>query len=282
MVAKDRDLRIPKPGQVVDALASFCAGADLVRLAGVESGSREHGSGQVSPRPYSGEGPGVRASSEQASPNLPSPVGSSAIGKDAKKTDFDPYHKWLGIPPVEQPPTYYRLLGLQAFESDREVILGAVMRQSAHLKTFQLGQHAALTQKILNEVSAAKVCLLDTQRKTAYDDRLHKELEAREKAARVKARPAAKPLTVKASPPAESIPLENPVIIPEAISDAISAEPVPAPETGLADLFDQIGSRRAVGKFVGDRADGVAPCGQGQIGCLPSLSYGQGAGEIAS
>ena len=25
---------------------------------------------------------------------------------------FDPYHKWLGIPPEEQPPNYYRLLGV--------------------------------------------------------------------------------------------------------------------------------------------------------------------------
>ena len=24
---------------------------------------------------------------------------------------FDPYHIWLGIPPEEQPPNHYRLLG---------------------------------------------------------------------------------------------------------------------------------------------------------------------------
>lgn len=23
---------------------------------------------------------------------------------------FDPYHKWLGIPPKDQPPNHYRLL----------------------------------------------------------------------------------------------------------------------------------------------------------------------------
>ena len=25
---------------------------------------------------------------------------------------FDPYRKWLGIPPQEQPPNHYRLLGI--------------------------------------------------------------------------------------------------------------------------------------------------------------------------
>jgi hypothetical protein len=65
-------------------------------------------------------------------------VAAVNMNKDAKKADFDPYHKWLGISPKEQPPTHYRLLGLQAFESDREVILAAVMRQSAHLKTYQI------------------------------------------------------------------------------------------------------------------------------------------------
>ncbi len=30
--------------------------------------------------------------------------------------NFDPYHKWLGIPPDEQPANHYRLLGLELFE----------------------------------------------------------------------------------------------------------------------------------------------------------------------
>jgi hypothetical protein len=85
---------------------------------------------------------------------------NSDANKIRTKADFDPYHKWLGIPTAGKPPTHYRLLGLQPFESDPEVISGAVMRQTAHLKTYQLGQHAGLTQKLLTEVSAAKVCLL--------------------------------------------------------------------------------------------------------------------------
>ena len=43
---------------------------------------------------------------------------------------FDPYHNWLGIPPHEQPPNFYRLLGVVLFESTAEVIEQAADRQS--------------------------------------------------------------------------------------------------------------------------------------------------------
>lgn len=39
--------------------------------------------------------------------------------------DFDPYRKWLGIVPKDQPPNHYRLLGIELFESDPDVIEGA-------------------------------------------------------------------------------------------------------------------------------------------------------------
>ena len=32
--------------------------------------------------------------------------------------EFNAYHKWLGIPPEEQPPNHYRLLGIALFEKD--------------------------------------------------------------------------------------------------------------------------------------------------------------------
>ena len=35
---------------------------------------------------------------------------------------FDPYHKWLGIPKDQRPPTHYQLLGISPTEQDREVI----------------------------------------------------------------------------------------------------------------------------------------------------------------
>jgi len=88
---------------------------------------------------------------------------------------FDPYHRWLGIPPSQQPPSHYRLLGLESFEDDPEVILDAAHRQMAHVRTYQLGEQAALSQAVLNQLAAAKACLLDSGTKAEYDDRLRRE-----------------------------------------------------------------------------------------------------------
>jgi hypothetical protein len=70
---------------------------------------------------------------------------------------FDPYHRWLGIAPGEQPANHYRMLGLAPLESDTEVISNAADRQMAHVRTFQAGPHSADSQKLLNELSAALV-----------------------------------------------------------------------------------------------------------------------------
>jgi hypothetical protein len=82
---------------------------------------------------------------------------------------FDAYYKWLGIPPNEQPPNHYRLLGLQLFEVDVEVIEAAANRQMAYIQQRATGEHAAASQKLLNELSAVRVCLLDSKKKAAYD-----------------------------------------------------------------------------------------------------------------
>ncbi len=82
---------------------------------------------------------------------------------------FDPYYQWLGIPPEEQPPNHYRLLGIQLFEENREVIQNTADRQMVHLRSFQNGPRAAQSQKLLNEVAAAKLCLLLPDKKAAYD-----------------------------------------------------------------------------------------------------------------
>ncbi len=91
---------------------------------------------------------------------------------------FDPYHKWLGIAPSQQPPHYYRLLGIELFEDDAEVIAAAADRQMAHVRTFQTGPHAQWSQRILNELAAARLCLLDPERKRQYDAKLCERLEA--------------------------------------------------------------------------------------------------------
>ena len=92
-------------------------------------------------------------------------------------TPFDPYHKWLGIPPKEQPANYYRLLGIEEFEADADVIEGAAERQTIYLRTFQTGPNSELAARLLNEVSAARVCLLDETSKTLYDADLRSDLQ---------------------------------------------------------------------------------------------------------
>ncbi|MBQ6108184.1 MAG: hypothetical protein IJK97_08225 [Thermoguttaceae bacterium] len=89
---------------------------------------------------------------------------------------FDPYHTWLGIAPAEQPPNHYRLLGIALFEESRDVISNAADRQMAHIRTFQGGKHSAESQKLLNELSAARVTLLDPKKRADYDAKLRAKL----------------------------------------------------------------------------------------------------------
>ena len=109
---------------------------------------------------------------------------------------FDPYHKWLAIPPEEQPPNYYRLLSMKVFESDTNVIASAADKQMAHVRSFQTGQHSALSQQILNEISTARICLLNAAKKAAYDAVLRGQLAASEGARSrlAKAEPLEEPL----------------------------------------------------------------------------------------
>ena len=86
--------------------------------------------------------------------------------------DFDPYYQWLAIPPRDRPPNHYRLLGVELFESNADVIATAADKQMAHVRSFQTGKHSALSQKLLNEIAAAKVCLLNPAKKEAYDRQL--------------------------------------------------------------------------------------------------------------
>ena len=92
---------------------------------------------------------------------------------------FDPYHAWLGIPPEEQPPTHYRLLGILAFENDPKVIQAAADERTGSLHGHEAGEHAQAALRLLNEVAVARVCLLNPQRKKAYDRGLRQRLDQR-------------------------------------------------------------------------------------------------------
>ena len=100
------------------------------------------------------------------------------LGRGTMSGKVDPYHRWLGIPAEEQPPHHYRLLGLAPFEDDPEVIRDAAERQMAHVRGYALGRHAELSQRILNELAAAKACLSEPAKKAEYDRRLRRDLAA--------------------------------------------------------------------------------------------------------
>ena len=114
---------------------------------------------------------------------------------------LDPYHRWLGIPPDEQPAHHYRLLGLAEFEDDPEVIRDAAERQMSHVRGYGLGKHAELSQKILNELGRAKACLLDAEKKKEYDHRLRVKLAASKPIASPGPPPGSRPQAPSGPPP---------------------------------------------------------------------------------
>jgi len=73
------------------------------------------------------------------------------------------YRKLLGI--KEDSPDHYQLLRIERFESDPDVISIAADRQMVYLRTLRNSD----AEQLLNEVSAARVCLLNPARKAEYD-----------------------------------------------------------------------------------------------------------------
>jgi hypothetical protein len=113
---------------------------------------------------------------------------------------FDPYYTWLGIPPHEQPANHYRLLGISLFEANPEVISNAADRLMLHLRAFQGGKRSKESQQLLNEISAARVCLLSGEKKAAYDARLQEEQDLK-LAAELPPGAASLPLSAAPLPP---------------------------------------------------------------------------------
>lgn len=94
-------------------------------------------------------------------------------------TAFDPYYKWLGIPPEEQPPNHYRLLGLRIFEHDGDVIEAAAEQRMLLLRSRQAGPQAEVCQRLLNEIAAAQLCLLDAGARQKYNQTLRSAVHER-------------------------------------------------------------------------------------------------------
>jgi len=90
---------------------------------------------------------------------------------------FNPYHRWLGIPPDEQPPDHYRLLGLPLFAAAQHAISLAADHRIAYLKTLLCTDCGDLAEQLVNEVLQARICLLDPTAKADYDSRLLVDLD---------------------------------------------------------------------------------------------------------
>lgn len=89
--------------------------------------------------------------------------------------EFNAYHKWLGIPPEEQPPNYYRLLGVALFEKDRDVIISALDQRQVYLKQKSVGPRGELAEPLLEELHQARLCLLNRLMKAKYDSSLREQ-----------------------------------------------------------------------------------------------------------
>ena len=118
------------------------------------------------------------------------PIVSASAIMHVVAAEFDPYRKWLGVPAGARPPDHYRLLGIALFEPDADVIANAADRQIAHVRTFLVEKRlpsstgekspaptptspqAALARRLLAELAAARVTLLDPQKRAVYDAKL--------------------------------------------------------------------------------------------------------------
>lgn len=112
---------------------------------------------------------------------MPAGVVSAHYGQTQDMSEaFDPYEHWLGIAPHERPADHYRLLGLRRFEADPQVIGAGADQRMAYVRSFQTGPRGVHTQALLNELAAARRCLLHPATKASYDQMLQGMLMASE------------------------------------------------------------------------------------------------------
>jgi WD40 repeat protein len=137
---------------------------------------------------------------------------------------FDPYHKWLGIPKDQRPPTHYQLLGVSPQERDPEVIEEAAIRQTTHVRAYQLGAQADECTRILKEIATARLTLLNSAKRKEYDEQLGR-------AGKVPPAPAPAPapeahITAR---PAQRIPAAAAAVAPGPVIGAEDVEPAAQP-----------------------------------------------------
>ena len=88
---------------------------------------------------------------------------------------FDPYRDWLEVRDPRRPVDHYTLLGLEPLESDPEVIARAADLRMAQVRRIRPGGRLADWGRLLDQLGAVKICLLDPASKAAYDASLPAE-----------------------------------------------------------------------------------------------------------
>ena len=150
---------------------------------------------------------------------------------------FNPYHEWLGLSADVASPNYYQLLGLAEREPDLEKIAVAGDRALARVRSFRPGSHAKAWSELLDEIYAAKTCLLEPEVKAEYDERLARLSLAGSLGCQaspddqqpIAAGPARAPVDVDRYPPGMAPPSARPATpaSPKAEPTPIAAELVP-------------------------------------------------------
>ncbi len=87
-------------------------------------------------------------------------------------TKIDPYQRWLGIPPQDRPLNRYRLLGLELFEQNPDVIKSSAENAIAYIQQNAFGEELQQSQQLIKELSAVCNSLLDPKQKARYDKKL--------------------------------------------------------------------------------------------------------------
>jgi len=85
---------------------------------------------------------------------------------------FDPYRQWLNIEDPSRPLDHYTLLGIARFESDPQAINQAADVQLAKVRRIRPGERLGDWGRLLDQIEAVKVCLLDPAAKASYDANL--------------------------------------------------------------------------------------------------------------
>ena len=105
----------------------------------------------------------------------------------AMSLGFDPYQKWLGIRTEERPPMISDF-GISGIQEDRETIVHAADRNRG-CRRFQWGSYQPRSQRILNELAAAKLCFWQGRQENGLRPATSRQVGGCRAAARNRKRP---------------------------------------------------------------------------------------------